>query len=131
MRAAATAAAKGQTEQALDRLLAPTYGEDWRDRFSRPRLGAIRRHAAALGSLLGTLADYEPTSAELAAINAPTLILRGTSGPPLVGLMAERLASLVPSARLETIENGNGPLDLADPETGRALATAVLDALSN
>ncbi|HET7092572.1 MAG TPA: alpha/beta fold hydrolase, partial [Thermomicrobiales bacterium] len=46
-------ASKGQTDRALDRWLDPVWGRGWRERLPRARLGAIRRHAGALGPLLG------------------------------------------------------------------------------
>src|SRR4051812_3963003 len=48
MQEAADLAAKGQMDRALDLFLGARIGTDWRDRFSKPRLGAIRRSAGNL-----------------------------------------------------------------------------------
>ena len=52
MQEAADLAEKGQTDRALDLFLGARIGADWRDRFSKPRLGAIRRSAGNLAPLL-------------------------------------------------------------------------------
>ena len=52
MQEAAVLAEKGQTDRALDLFLGARIGADWRERFSKPRLGAIRRSAGNLAPLL-------------------------------------------------------------------------------
>ena len=57
MQEAAILAEKGKADRALDLFLGARIGADWRDRFSKPRLGAIRRSAGNLAPLLaGTVA---------------------------------------------------------------------------
>jgi pimeloyl-ACP methyl ester carboxylesterase len=51
-RAAADDAYKGLLDKALDTYVRPRWGAGWRERVPRPRLAAVRRHAAALAGLL-------------------------------------------------------------------------------
>lgn len=126
LKAAADAADKGLTDRALDALLDPRWGAGWRDRLPRPRLAAVRRHAGALAPLLTALAAYAPTDGGVGGVLAPTLVVHAANAQTAARRTAERLAALLPVARLTTIPPGpETALPLGD-EAGAALAALVL-----
>lgn len=123
-RSVSDTAIRGQTDQALDRLLTTTLGAAWRAHLPRPRQAAIRRHAGALGALLAALNAEEPSHAEIQAIACPTLIIQTGGADPLDRHIAARLLATMPSARLETVAGGT---DAADD----VLATIVREFIAN
>jgi pimeloyl-ACP methyl ester carboxylesterase len=108
-RAAADAAYKGLVDKSLDTYLLPRWGSEWRASTSKPRLGAIRRHAAALSGLLPALDAYTIAKNELRQILVPTLIVTGDDANPIDRLTAARLAALLPVARVEAVSFGPRP----------------------
>lgn len=125
LRVAADAADKGSTDRALDALLDPKWGVGWRDRLPRPRLASIRRHAGALAPLLTALAAYGPADAEIRGVLAPALVVHAADAPTPDRQTAERLASLLPNARLTTIPPGPEAALPLGGEAGVALAALV------
>ena len=122
-RAAAEAADKELTDRALDLWLDPRWGRGWRDRLSRPRLGAIRRHAAALAGCLTALDAFAGPPHPLAALGVPVLLVRGDAAAAEDRLIGDRLADGLPDAPA-VIPSPVGP----DPGLGEdgAAALAVL-----
>lgn len=97
-------AIRGQTDQALDLLLTPRWGEDWRKDLPRPRLGAIRRHASALGALLAALAADELSADDLRGIACPALVIDRVGTEMLNTPIVRRLVAVWPAARFTTID---------------------------
>lgn len=124
MRATATAADKGLIDQALDAYLERRWGGGWRDLVARARLGAIRRHASALGPLLPAVEGTVLERDELKAITGPVLILRGEEAPLLDRLVADRLSSVLPTVRLVMVPEGGH--DLLGGEAGPAVVREVV-----
>ncbi len=104
MQEAATAAEKGQTERALDLFLGARMGEDWRNQFSKPRLGAIRRAAGNLAPLLtGMTADAIDRDA-LMKLDTPVTLLFFEEEPySLERVTVDALAALLPRSRTATL----------------------------
>ena len=109
---AAVAAEKGQMDRALDLFLGARIGADWRDRFPKPRLGAIRRAAGNLGPLLTGLAADSIDRGALGRIDVPATLLLRPDTPALERAMAEVLASLFPRTRITVVSLG--PRDQPD-----------------
>lgn len=126
MRQAAGSAEKGLTDRALDAFFEPRLGAAWRETLPRARLGAIRRHAAALGPLLMGLEVYAPEPMALGAIAAPTLLLRRASAVPVDRWIGERLAALLPRARLATVPDPDDEGDLLAGEAGASLVAETV-----
>ena len=116
-RAAADAAYKGLTDQALNRWLNPRWGEGWRERLPRPRLTALRRHAGALAPALTALDAYAIDPDGVKGIAMPTLVVHGETAAPVARVTGERLAARLPAGRLATIP---APADPAAPLAGAA-----------
>lgn len=113
-RAAADAAYKGLIDKALDSYLLPRWGSGWRQAALKPRLAAIRRHAAALSGLLPALDAYTIAKAEVRQMLVPTLIVVGEDAHPIDRLTADRLAGLLPVARVASAPfavRANAPLN--------------------
>lgn len=113
---AASAAAKGQTDRALDLYLGIRWGAGWRDHLSKPRLGAIRRAAASLGPLLGGMAPEHLDRGALRSINRPLTLLLRQDAPAFERWNAEALALLVPGAGVQTVS-------IPEIDEGRAVVT--------
>jgi hypothetical protein len=102
MREAADMAEKGQLDRALDLFLAARIGADWRDRYSKPRLGAIRRSAGNLAPLLaGTMSPI--TRDALNNLDMPAVLLVRDDAAAVERVTVETLASLLPRARITTL----------------------------
>lgn len=103
VRDAVDSAEKGQMDRALDLFLGARIGANWRDRFSKPRLGAIRRAAVNLGPLLsGMIADPIDRDA-LKRLDMPVLLLTRHDALFLERATVDTLESLIPQARIESI----------------------------
>ena len=105
-------AEKGQIDRALDLFLGERIGSDWRDQFSKPRLGAIRRSAGNLAPLLsGTVAaPIDPDA--LTRLEMPVVLLVKDEAELLERVTVETLASFIPHARIATLPSGsNDALD--------------------
>jgi pimeloyl-ACP methyl ester carboxylesterase len=124
-RRAADLADKGQTDRALDAWLDPRWGRGWRESLPRPRLAALRRQAGALAGALTALAAYPLIPDDARALAVPTLLLHGTEAAPLDRLIAERLAALLPDARVAEIPIGAGVGDAFGAQAAVALVRRV------
>lgn len=103
MQETAVLAEKGQMDRALDLFLGTRLGADWRDRFSKPRLGAIRRSAGSLAPLLAGAIATPIDPAALECLDIPVALLVNDDAATLERVTVETLASLMPSARVTTV----------------------------
>jgi pimeloyl-ACP methyl ester carboxylesterase len=102
MQEAAGLAEKGQMDRALDLFLGARIGADWRDRFSKPRLGAISRSAGNLAPLLtGMITAIDPHALE--RLDMPIVLLVKENAEALERGAVETLVSLVPRAQVTTV----------------------------
>jgi pimeloyl-ACP methyl ester carboxylesterase len=126
MQEAADLAEKGQMDRALDLFLGARIGTDWRDRFSKPRLGAIRRSAGNLAPLLaGTVgAPIDPDA--LKRLDMPVFLLVNENALVLERVVVETLASLVPRARITTVTPQSTEQLAGGSEWTEAIAEALL-----
>ena len=124
MREAADLAEKGQLDRALDLFLGARIGADWRDRFPKPRLGAIRRSAGNLAPLLaGTMSPI--TLDALNSLDMPVVLLVRDDAAALERVTVETLASLLPRARITTL-----PVESHDElASGSGWTEAIAEAL--
>jgi pimeloyl-ACP methyl ester carboxylesterase len=104
---AASAAGKGQIDRALDVYLGVRWGSGWRERLSKPRLGAIRRAAANLGPLLAGLAPEQLDRDALRAIDCPLTQFVRADAPPFERWNAEALSLLIPRSGVQTVSIGS------------------------
>jgi pimeloyl-ACP methyl ester carboxylesterase len=103
MQEAAVLAEKGQADRALDVFLGARIGADWGDRFSKPRLGAIRRSAGNLAPLLaGTVAAPIDPGA-LSTLEMPVVLLVKDDAEVLERVTVETISSLMAHARIATL----------------------------
>jgi pimeloyl-ACP methyl ester carboxylesterase len=127
MREAATAAEKGQVERALDLFLGARMGAGWGDRFSRPRLGAIRRAAGNLAPLLAGMATDTIAREALKSLDtATTLLVRENASSLDLGTV-DALASVLPRSRIVVLPAS--PLDPQESESEwtEAISQALLE----
>jgi pimeloyl-ACP methyl ester carboxylesterase len=123
-RAAADAAYKGLTDKALDTYLLPRRGTDWRQTLTRPQLGAVRRHAAALSALLPALDAYTVDRAEVRTMDMKTLVLSPGEGSAIDRITMAYLADLLPRCRLTDLAS-SGKQEADATEGAGALAEAL------
>jgi pimeloyl-ACP methyl ester carboxylesterase len=125
MQEAADLAEKGQTDRALDLFLGARIGTDWRDRFSKPRLGAIRRSAGNLAPLLaGTISAIDPDTLE--RLDMPVVLLVKEDAEILERRTVEALASLVLRARITTVPPQPNEQQASGSEWTEAIVEALL-----
>ena len=126
MQEAADLAEKGQMDRALDLFLGARIGTDWRDSFSKPRLGAIRRAAGNLAPLLvGTVGAPIDLDA-VRRLDMPVVLLVKENAEILERVTVESLASLVPRARITTVAPRSPEQLTGGSEWTEAIAEALL-----
>lgn len=130
---AADAAARGQTDRALDLYLGVRWGSTWRDRLMKPRLGAIRRAAVNLAPLLNEMASDRVDRERLRDVTRPIMLLLRHDAPAFERWNAEALAALNPRAALRTVtiateEEGHAALA---PDWAPALALLLGEGLAD
>ncbi|HEX2281689.1 MAG TPA: alpha/beta hydrolase [Thermomicrobiales bacterium] len=125
---AAALAEKGQTDRALDLFLGARIGADWRDRFSKPRLGAIRRSSGNLAPLLAGTASAPIAPDALTSRDMPVWLLAKDDADVLERAAVEILASLLPRARMGTLPSGPNQHLATSPEWTDAIATVLTSA---
>jgi pimeloyl-ACP methyl ester carboxylesterase len=103
MQEAAVLAEKGQADRALDLFLGARIGADWRDRFSKPRLGAIRRSAGNLAPLLAGMISAPMGADALANLDMPVELLVKDDADVLERATVETLGALLPRARITAV----------------------------
>jgi pimeloyl-ACP methyl ester carboxylesterase len=124
MQEAAGLAEKGQTDRALDLFLGARIGANWRDRFSKPRLGAIRRSAGNLAPLLaGTITAIDPDALE--RLDIPIVLLVKENAEALERGTVETLVSLVPHAQITTVPLQSNEQLVSGSEWMEAIAEAL------
>jgi pimeloyl-ACP methyl ester carboxylesterase len=128
MQEAASLAEKGQTDRALDLFLSARIGADWRDRFSKPRLGAIRRSSGNLAPLLAgaTGAPLDPDA--LTGLDMPVWLLARDDAEVLERATVEILGSLLPHARIGALPPGPNEQLAVSPEWTDVIAAGLSSA---
>jgi pimeloyl-ACP methyl ester carboxylesterase len=126
MQEAADLAEKGQMDRALDLFLGARIGTDWRDRFSKPRLGAIRRSAGNLAPLLAGTVGAPIDLDALRRLDMPVVLLVKENAEILERVTVETLASLVPRARITTVAPRSTEQLTGGSEWTQAIAEALL-----
>jgi len=126
MQESAVLAEKGQTDRALDLFLGARIGADWRDRFSKARLGAIRRSAGNLAPLLaGTVAA--PIGPDvLRGLDLPIVLLVGDDDMSLERMTVEILASVLPNARIRMVPSKSDEQLAGGSEWVEAIAEVLM-----
>ena len=99
-------AEKGQIDRALDLFLSERIDADWRDRFSKPRLRAIRRSAGNLAPLLAGMVVAAIDADALMRFDLPVVLLVKDDIEVLERVTVETLASFIPHARIATLPSG-------------------------
>jgi pimeloyl-ACP methyl ester carboxylesterase len=127
MQEAADLAEKGQMDRALDLFLGARIGTDWRDRFSKPRLGAIRRSAGNLAPLLAGTVGAPIDPGALKSLDMPVVLLVKEDAEFLERGTVEALASLVPHARIATVP----PQSTEQPASGSEWTEAIVEVLGS
>jgi 3-oxoadipate enol-lactonase/4-carboxymuconolactone decarboxylase len=130
-RAAADAAYKGLIDKAIDAYLLPRWGSGWRDLVSKPRLAAIRRHAASLSALLPALDAYTIAKNDLRQLLVPTVIVTGQDAQPIDRLSAVRLAALLPVVRVTTVPLSTGVNGPFGGEGAHSLNKVIADSIGD
>jgi pimeloyl-ACP methyl ester carboxylesterase len=126
MQEAAVLAEKGQMDRALDLFLGARMGADWRDRFSKPRLGAIRRSAGNLAPLLAGAIATPIDPAALEILDIPGALLVNADADLLERVTVETLASLMPKARITTVPRVANESLVSGSEWTEAIAEVLL-----
>jgi len=99
-RAASDAVYKGLTDRALDFYLGRRWGQDWKSGLAKPRVAAIRRHAASLSASLDALDRYHILPAELQGMSVPMLVIAAESTPPAEQRIALKLREQIPHSEM-------------------------------
>lgn len=128
---AADLAYKELTDRALDAWLDPRRGSGWRDRLTRPQLGAIRRHGGALAATLTALESYSIVPADAQAIATPTMLVSTAGAPSLDRIIAERLSTYLPNARLAAMPPNQEGFTTSSGDLPRAVTLAVIQFLAD
>src|SRR5215213_2881214 len=125
MQEAAVLAEKGQADRALDVFLGARIDADWRDRFSKPRLGAIRRSAGNLAPLLAGMIGAPIEADALTNLDMPVALLAQDGAEILECVTVETLVAILPHARITTLPRATGEQFTGGPEWTEAI-TATL-----
>jgi pimeloyl-ACP methyl ester carboxylesterase len=125
MQEAADLAAKGQMDRALDVFLGARMGTDWSDRFSKPRLGAIRRSAGNLAPLLAGSVGPPIAPDVLTSLDMPVGLLVQDDAEVLEQVTVETLVSLLPRARITTLPRDSNEQLAGGPEWTEAIVEAL------
>jgi pimeloyl-ACP methyl ester carboxylesterase len=125
MQEVAALAEKGQADRALDLFLGARIGADWRDRFSKPRLGAIRRSAGNLAPLLAGMIGAPIGADALTSLDMPVELLVKDDAEILERVTAETLGALLPRARITTLPRASEEQLAGGPEWTEAIAAAL------
>jgi pimeloyl-ACP methyl ester carboxylesterase len=108
----------GQTEASIERFMRGVLGDSWFDRLPPE----FKQHASVHASThLGqALADggFEPLAeADVRAVSAPALIVRGSDSPPLLRQLMDVLAGLLPNSILIDIPQASHIMNVQNPAT--------------
>jgi pimeloyl-ACP methyl ester carboxylesterase len=128
MQEAAALAEKGQTDRALDLFLGARIGADWRDRFPKPRLGAIRRSAGNLPPLLAGTASAPIDPDAFTGLDMPVWLLIKEDAGVLERATVEILDSLLPRARIGALPPGPNEQLAVSSEWTDVIATVLTSA---
>ena len=128
MREAAAQAEKGQADRALDLFLGVRIGADWRDRFSKQRLGVVRRSSGNLAPLLAGTASTPIAPDALTSLGMPVWLLATDDTEVLERATVEIIASLLPRARIGTLPSGPNEQMATGPAWTDAIAAVLTSA---
>jgi pimeloyl-ACP methyl ester carboxylesterase len=128
MQEAAVLAEKGQADRALDLFLGARIGADWRERFSKLRLGAIRRSAGNLAPLLAGMVSSPIDPDELTRLDMPVELLVKDDAGVLEHATVETLTALLPRARIATLPGASTEQLAGGPEWTGAIVEALVSA---
>jgi 3-oxoadipate enol-lactonase len=126
-RAAGDAGYKQLADQSLDGFVVPRWGRDWRESVAKPRMGAIRRHAAALAGILPALDAYRLDQAEAGEVTAATLLILGEDAGMLERMIAARLEGWLDHAATRSISLGPRAVGAFQADQAAALVHDLLD----
>lgn len=135
VRAAAVARTYGLDElqrrmEGQDPLVTPAHERLLRERPGYREFGEwkfLSQSPAMYAAIVVELLHQPDLSDELAGVACPTLVLVGEQDPARLG--CERLAEVIPGARLEVVPDAGHSPQLENPEAWLAALTAFLDAL--
>jgi pimeloyl-ACP methyl ester carboxylesterase len=122
------ASSRGQTDRLLDLYPGVRWGAGWRERTTKPRLGAIRRAAANLAPHLSALSADRGQNEALRAIETPLTMLVRSDAQPVERWNAEALSLLVPGSGVQMVTIPGGELDrsIIAPEWAPVLLRVLL-----
>ncbi len=126
MQEAAVLAEKGQADRALDLFLGARIGPDWRERFSKPRLGAIRRSAGNLAPLLAGMVSAPIDPDGLTRLDMPVGLLVKDDAAALERATVETLVALLPRARIATLPRSSHQQLAGGPEWTGAIVEVLV-----
>jgi pimeloyl-ACP methyl ester carboxylesterase len=128
MQEAAVLAEKGQADRALDLFLGARIGPDWRERFSKPRLGVIRRSAGNLAPLLAGMVSAPIDPDGLTRLDMPVGLLVTDDADALERATTGTLLALLPRARIATLPGASNEQLTGGPEWTGAIVEALVSA---
>jgi pimeloyl-ACP methyl ester carboxylesterase len=129
-REAGDAAYKGLTDNALDGYLNPRWGPDWRQEITRPRFGAVRRHAGALAGILPALDAFKIDRTELETMEIPTYLVNAPDTMRVAFYAMDRLRMYLPDAHPKRVRLGSRPNDPLGGDASHAIIMLIDEQIS-
>jgi pimeloyl-ACP methyl ester carboxylesterase len=126
-RAAGDAAYKQLVDQSLDGFLVPRWGQEWRTLVTKPRMGAVRRHAAALAGILPALDSYSVNRHDAGDLAAPTLLVLAEDSGLINQTIATRLEEWLDHAGIRSAPLGQPAVGAFQQDEAAALARVLID----
>jgi pimeloyl-ACP methyl ester carboxylesterase len=108
-------------EQALDMMLTPRLGPDWRKKLGRRRLAEWSKNILAVPDWYEAVAEFHPGLGSLAALEVPLLLAYGAQTQPFYRELTEAVADAVPAAQLVEIPDAGHGAPVDNPEAFNAL----------
>jgi esterase len=112
------AAAQDGVDAVYEALIDEVMGEGVWDSFPEEVRGVLTRNGPALLAELHYVDEAMPDAAAFATIEAPALLVAASDSPPAQRDMTEKMAEVLPNARLVRIGGGH----LVDPAGAKVLA---------
>ncbi len=126
------ASSRGQTDRLLDLYPGVRWGAGWRERTTKPRLGAIRRASANLAAHLAALSADRLNHDALRGIATPTTMLVRSDAQPVERWLAEAIALLISGAGTQSVAIAGSETDrsVVAPEWSPVLRRVLREVLS-